>query len=153
MWNMPSNGGMPGELPLTTPDCQNPPRSDWLFTVLFMGPPGPNGPGSILPSQVQLPSKNLSCDISVAGLGISGGAAWETTAGIKAMAPAIATAARERDLMCLPPLIPTGGRRPGDDGAPLGSAITNASSRSRSRQGVTEVSRNGLDGHAHPGPH
>src|SRR5688572_21241465 len=119
MWNMPSNGGMPGEVPLTTPDCQNPPRSVWLFTLLFIGPPGPNGLASILPSHVQLPSKNLSCDISVAGLGISGGEARETAAGIT-RAPANANAASEREFMVLSSVDPTGGRRPGDDGAPLG---------------------------------
>src|ERR1043165_3589381 len=71
MWNMPSKGGMPGLVPLTTPDSQKPPRSEWVRTVEVIFPPGPKGLADIVPVQVQLPSKNLSCAISAAGLGIA----------------------------------------------------------------------------------
>src|SRR5438552_4542403 len=71
MWNMPSKGGMPGLVPLTTPDSQKPPRSEWVRTVEVIFPPGPNGLADIVPAQVQFPSKKLSCAISGAGLGIA----------------------------------------------------------------------------------
>src|SRR5260221_3758753 len=71
MWNMPSKGGMRGLVLLTTPDSQKPPRSECVRTVEVIFPPGPNGLADIVPVQVQFPSKNLSCAISGAGLGIA----------------------------------------------------------------------------------
>src|SRR5438132_10692702 len=71
MWNMPSMGGMPPPADLTTPLCQNPPRSVWLLTVPVVLPPGPNGLGLAVPDHVQLPSKNLSCATSAGGFGAS----------------------------------------------------------------------------------
>src|SRR5258708_36358058 len=71
MWNVPSKGGRPGLVPLTTPDSQKPPRSEWVRTVEVIFPPGPNGLADLVPVQVQFPSKNLSCAISGAGLGIA----------------------------------------------------------------------------------
>src|SRR3954465_9022065 len=92
MWNMPSMvPGMPPPVLFTVPDCQNPPRSAWLFTELVVLPPGPMGLAGIMPSQDHSPLKYATCAISAAGLGASilaaglapagAAGAWANTAG------------------------------------------------------------------------
>src|SRR5438093_641126 len=71
MWNMPSMGGIAVEVMVTVPTCQKPPMPVWLLTVPFVFCAGPIGPAGTSPEQDQLPSKNLSCAISGAGLGMA----------------------------------------------------------------------------------